>query len=283
MESVCFQVPAIGTSYFMCIAKIKFSINLCNFYFSNHHADQTMGCSLYYKVPHHKKIISFLEKYPHHSLLFQKRLEKRKYILSFHKNDENLYLFVKILKKVFSSSTVDLKVFLTNNQYTLPICSFHLLDLYEMGYMSYQPVVFPLHSVFTKYETSIFTGICLIANRPFHKYSYDYLELDLSNMFQNQDLFLDISFDMMLQDRPELFSYMTVLITSLLSDIPFRENNKSHSHLQKWKRNHELEIYHYEIDKMDWKPSLIIKPLSRILDIFPSYSVHLKYSLNLSM
>lgn len=284
MDLLSFQIPVIGLSYFMSIKNIKFSFHNKNIYFYNTYPDQPMVCHLYRGVSHHQKIISFFEKNQHPHLLL-KPMKKNKYSLSFHKNFENILVVINILKTLFSSDSIFLKISLSNNiqQYILPKCTFHLVDLYEMGYMSLQSVIFPSRFLFNLYETKIFTGIYLNARYPFHKYTYDYIDLNFSNSFQYQDYFLDISLDMTLQDRTELVSNITTLITNLLHTIPFNENKKTCQYLKKWKKNHEIEIYHYELNKKDWKPSPFLKALSHILDIFPSYSIQPRYNLEFSI
>jgi hypothetical protein len=211
-------------------------------------------------------------------------MKKHKYVLSIPKHVENFSLVVSVLQQLLGESLpIHISISLVNNNYMLSKCCFHLLDFYEMGYMSFLPVVIP-SSFLNHYDNvSIFTGIFLSANRPFHKYSYDYVELNFTNMFHHQDVFLDLSFEMMLQDRPELLSSITRLLSHLLETLPFREKNKPLTHLKNWKRNHDMEIYHYELDKTDWKPSLFLKSFSRILDMFPFYTVNPKYNFSLSV
>lgn len=283
MDSVSFEIPVMGTSYFMYVTKIKFSFRTKTLCFTNHHPDQPMLCSLYWKVPHHQKLVYFLQQHPSLSLLLKPILKKHKYVLSIDKNVENFSLVVSILQQLFTEGLpIHITISLFNNNYMFSKCSFHLLDLYEMGYMSILPVVIP-SCFLNQYNTTIFTGIFLSANRPFHKYSYDYVELNFTNMFHHQDVFLDLSLEMMLQDRPELLSVITRLLSHLLETLPFREENKPLTHLKNWKRNHDVEIYHYELDKTDWKPSLFLKSFSRILDMFPSYTVNPKYNFSLSI
>lgn len=281
MEFISFEIPVMGTSYFMYVSKIKFSFQTKTLCFTNRHPDQPMVCSLYWKVPHHQQLVSFLEQqHPSPFLLLKPILKKHKYVLSIQKNVESFSLVVSILQQLFVESLpLYVSISLVNNNYMLSKCCFHLLDFYEMGYMSLLPVVVASSSFLNQYDNvSIFTGIFLSANRPFHKYSYDYVELNFTNMFHHQDVFLDLSFEMMLQDRPEFVSCLTRLLSHLLETLPFREKNKPLTHLKNWKQSHEVEIYHYELDKTDWKPSLFLKSFSRILDMFPFYNVHPKYN-----
>lgn len=280
MDILSFQIPIMGSSYIMYLDTIKFYFNNNNITFYSVFHNEPMICKLYKTYNHHKEIISFLQEEKNHSTILLERINKHKYIVSFHKNFENILFITSMLKKLFCCSHILLESCISNNQYSLGKCSFHLFDLYEMGYMSLNPVVFHYPLLFNSYETKIFTGIFLNARRPFYKYQYDYIELNYSNHLK-QDFFLKLSFDMMLQDRPELIPSMTQLIGQLLKSIPFQDEKTYNKHLKNWNTYNDLKVCHreFKISLEDWSPDLFLKVMNRLLDMFPSYYIEPKLTL----
>ena len=123
-----------------------------------------------------------------------------------------------------------------------------------------------------------------MARNPFYKYNYDYVELNFFNSVKND--FLRLSFDMLLQDRPHMRKKLNDFIKDMLSTIPLKEKETGYKKLfQDWKQYHDMEIKITDLGLplKEWKPSLFLKSISMLLDMFPDYHISPRFNLDISI
>lgn len=281
METVSFQVPILGSSYTMFIDFLKFNFKNDHIVFYCHMKDTPATTTLYLTRKNHSNLIQFIGDNPFMPVLMEK-INKYRHQISFEKTYDNLYSILHILRHVFpEEEKISMEIMMFHDHYYFGKCSFHLLDLYEMGYLSLVPVVVP-HPFYQQYSTKIYTGLFLIARNPFHKYNYDFVELNFFNNVKND--FLRLSFDMLLQDRPHMRKKMNALIKDMLTTIPLKEEETDRKKLfQDWKQYHDMEIKmsDLQLPLKDWKPSLFLKSISKLLDMFPDYYISPRFNLDI--
>lgn len=276
MDTISFHVPVLGSCYNMVPEFIRFYIgdNHIMFYCHKNSAAMTI---LHRIRPHHNTVLKFLEDMPLLPFAVEK-INKKKSRISFENTYPNIETLLHILSFLFPGTEISLEIMVYSDRYFFGRCTFHPVDLYEMGYMSMVPavVLYPFHI-----ETQIFTGILLVARNPFHKYMYDFVELCF---FQNdKDKFLRLSFDMMLHDRPSAQKKIDLLIEKILITIPLKEELRvalSHD----WKHYHDLEIKlsDLQLPLHKWQPGLFLTSISKILDMFPHYTIDTRFNLCIS-
>lgn len=282
MDTVSFEVPVLGSSYTMFIDFLKFNFKKDHIIFYCHLKDTPATTTLYQTRKNHSNIIQFIEDNPFMPVLMEK-INKYRHQVSFEKNYENVHSILHILRLVFPEETISMEIMMFHDHYYFGKCSFHLLDLYEMGYLSLVPVVIS-NPFYVQHKTQIYTGLFLIARNPFHKYNYDFVELNFFNNVKNE--FLRLSFDMLLQDRPHMRKKMNALIKDMLSSIPLKEEETGHKKLfHDWKQYHDMEIKmsDLQLPLKEWKPSLFLKSVSKLLDIFPDYHISPRFNLDISI
>ena len=282
MDTVSFEVPILGSSYTMFIDFLKFNFKKDHIIFYCHLKDTPATTTLYSTRKNHSNMIQFIEDNPFIPILMEK-INKYRHQVSFEKNYENLHSILHILRLVFPEETISMEIMMFHDHYYFGKCSFHLLDLYEMGYLSLVPVVVS-NPFYVQHKTQIYTGLFLIARNPFHKYNYDFVELNFFNNVKND--FLRLSFDMLLQDCPHLRKKMNTLIKDMLSSIPLKEGETGHKKLfHDWKQYHDMEIKmsDLQLPLKEWKPSLFLKSISKLLDLFPDYHISPRFNLDISI
>lgn len=279
MDIVSFHVPVLGIHLSMYIDFIRVSFkNSHPIIFYCQHPDEPMIGTLHRNKKNDHEIIGFLEK-ALHPPVFLSRVNKHKYVLSFNKNEESVGYIRWLVGSLFPGNCVSMDVYLYDYREMFKKCSFHLLDLYEMGYMSLVDNVFPdEQSFFSQNDTRVYTGLFLRAVNPFLIYHYDFIEMDMSNNIQHE--FLKMSLHTMLFDRPYMARGITSIVNEMVMAIPLREKYKSRI-IHYWGQHHELSInvQNLTIPLQKWKMGLFLRHLSRLLDIFPSYYIDHRFSL----
>ena len=282
MDSVSFEVPVLGSSYTMFIDFLKFHFKDDHIVFYCHLKDTPATTTLYRTRKNHSNIIQFLEDNPFMPVLMEK-INKYRHHISFEKNYENINSIVHILQLLYPQETISMEIMMFHDHYFFGKCSFHLLDLYEMGYMSLVPVII-FNPFYKQYKTQIYTGIFLIARNPFQKYNYDFVEVNFFNNVKND--FLRLSFDMLLQDRHHMRKKLNSLIKDMLTTIPLKDgDNKQRKLFQDWKQYHDMEIKmsDLQLPLKEWKPSLFLKSVSKLLDMFPDYHISPRFNFDISI
>jgi hypothetical protein len=283
METISFEVPIIGSSYTMFIDYLNFNFKNDHIIFNCHMKETPAATTTLYRThKNHSDIIQFLTDNPFMPILMEK-INKYKHHVSFEKNYENIGSILYILRLLFPQETISMEIILSHDYFFFGKCSFHLLDLYEMGYLSLVPVVIP-NPFYQQHITKIYTGLFLMARNPFHKYNYDYVELNFFNNVKND--FLRLSFDMLLQDRPSMKKKLNALIKDMLTTIPLKEDVAGCTKLfHDWKQYHDIEIKMSDLGLRlkEWKPSLFLKSISRLLDMFPDYHISPRFNLDVSI
>jgi hypothetical protein len=264
---------------------IKFNFNNDHLTFYYHSQNEPAVSTMFRTRNNHGEIIRFLEDTPHMPFLIEK-LNKYKYRVSFEKNYPNVEAVLQMLALLFPINDISMEIMLFNDYYFFGKCSQHVLDLYEMGYMSLVPVEVATHHFYKKHETHIYTGLFIIARNAFERYHFDYVKLNFFNSDRGQ--FLRVSLDMLLQDRPYMKNKINSIIKEILTTIPLKENEKMTTQrklFQDWKRNHDLEIKmtDLQIALKEWKPSLFLKSISKLLDMFPSYHISPRFNLDIQV
>lgn len=283
MDTISFHIPVLGIHLSMYIDFIRFSFkNSHPIIFYCQHPNEPMIGKLYRSKKNDNEIIGFLEKIPNPPVVL-KRINKNKYLLSFNKNEETIQHIMWMMKLLFPDRNVSMDVYMYDYKELFRNCSLHLLDLYEMGYMSLVDVEFPVEkSFFYPNQKKVYTGLFLRAVNPFLIYHYDFIELDLSNNIQHE--FLKMSFHTMLFDRPFMVKNITFIVMEMVMSIPISERYKSKM-INYWKQHHELNInvQNLTVPLQQWKPSVFLKHLSRLLDMFPSYYIDHRFNLEIAM
>lgn len=281
MDTLSFEVPVLGSSYVMFIDFIKFCFKDDYLVFYCHMKNEPMLGTLYKTRKHHTEIINFIEDQANPPILIE-RINKYKHEVSFEKKSENLEFILAMLRLLFPNEEISIETTLYNDQYMFGKCSFHLLDLYEMGYMSLVPVnVHRDKNLYNKYNTKILTGLLLIARNPFYKYHYDFIELNFFNNLKND--FLRLSFDMLIQDRPSMKPKLTLIVKEMVSSIPLKEDVYIRVATD-WKHYNDMDIKmtDLKIKIKEWRPSYFLKCLSKLLDMFPNYYINPKFSIDIT-
>jgi len=283
MDTVSFEVPILGSSYTMFMDFVSFNFNNDHLIFYCHAQHEPAVSTLFRTRKNHGEIIQFIED-THHMPLLMEKINKYKYHVSFEKNYQNVQAVLQMLSVLFPAEEISMEIMLFNDYYYFGKCSFHILDLYEMGYMSLVPVV-ATHRFYKQFKTNIYTGLFIIARNAFEKYHYDYVELNFFNNIRGH--FLRVSFDMLLQDRPFMNKKINAIIKEMLTTIPLKEDEKitQKKLFQDWKRNHDLEIKitDLQVALKEWKPSLFLKSVSKLLDMFPNYHISHRFNLDISV
>lgn len=280
MESVYFEVPVLGLSYVMFFDYFKFNLEKGSILFDCYIENQPAIATLYRTRKNHSEIIQFIEDTSLLPIMMEK-INKYKYEITFEKNYQNLESVINMLHLVFPDRKISLEIKLFSDHYSFGRCTLHLIDLYEMGYLTLVNVNIP-QPFYQRYKTRIYTGLYIIARNPFEKYHYDSLELNFFNNIKNE--FLRLSFDMMLQDQPFMKNHLNSLIKDMISTIPLNQNE--HKKLfHDWKQYHDLEIKMSDlrIPLKEWKPSLFLKSVSKLLDMFPNYFINPRFNLDISI
>lgn len=283
-DMISFQIPAMGRSYQMYVKFIKFCFQDTEILFYCYYKHEPMTCSFYLDRKNHDVIIKYLEQSTQSSPILIENINPVKYIASFCNTSDNIHYVIQMFRQLFSCCEMSVDIGLYNDYYFMDRCSFHLFDLYELGFMSFLPLVVNNHSIFNQYQPHIYTGIFLNALHPFSKYQYpDYIEM---NMTSHVPVFLKLSLAMTLRDRPDLLPSLTVLIHQIMNVIPFKNSKQRYKNIKKnWKNNHTLKIYSCDLSTpmQDWKPTLFLKYMSRLLDIFPNYYIDPTFHMNISL
>ena len=280
METLSFEVPILGCFYTMYIDLLKFNLQDDSFYFYSHMKNEPAITVMYCTRRTHKEIIHFLEDTPYSPLMLN-QINKYKYEISFEKNYQNIEFIVHMLYSLFPQQEISMEMVLYNDHYFFGKCVYHLLDLYEMGYMSIVDVVIA-HPFYTKHQTRIFTGLILVARNAYQKYN-DFVELSFFKNVKND--FLRLSLDMIIQDRPHMVNKLDRIIKEMILSIPLKEEKSLRKQLwTNWKHNHDMEIKlnDLQLPLNKWKPSLFLKSISQILDMFPNYHVSPQFNLEIS-
>lgn len=281
MDTFLFNIPVLGISAWMYLDLVKIHFhNHCLVVRIDNHL--LLYTNLYTTNKMHKHIIDHLLRLDFHTCRFLvEKLNPFKYAISFSCHD--LPVFTSMLKQLFSCQTVRLQLGVSNNSvHGLGSCSFHLLDLYEIGYMSHTPIIlrYP-RSLPWKTKPRVFTGLIIRAQNPYQRYPYDFVELNFS-IYPYKDFF-SLCFDTMLHDRPDRMRPMTLVISNILDSIPFKNPHGAKKSLRHWKNFQELKIDHRDISIVHWKPGVFLKDLSKLLDIFSSYFIDYRFNLELDV
>jgi hypothetical protein len=283
MDAFHFYTPLLGKGHIMFADIFRFRIDSNkHLSFYSHHRNEPFRCSLFARQSHHKKVICYLECVKTPPVRLEK-ISKRKHMLTADKNINNIRFIVAMIREVFSLQEVPVEVCVGADDNYMGRCDFHLLDLYEMGYMTHAPVVLHHPSVFSRYNPSAYTGIFLHANNPLHRHPEDYMELELSCHSQNN--FLLISLENLLLDRPEFAVRINPIIASLLQSIPLHTNKPLRKLMEEWELYFWVEVrpYNLSIPIADWKPGVFLQHFTRLLDIFHSYTLTKKFSIDFKM
>lgn len=276
MSCLSFSVPVLGNSYTMDIDFIRFYYHRSYLMFYSHSRHEPFITNLYTTRKDHKQMIEFFQ--DPMKPVYIEQVTPYKYYLSIEKKSETLDFLVSMLKELFTCSVVRIEVYFYHDHYSFGKCNHHLLDLYEMGYMTLTDVVFDRPLSF--FQTSqMFTGILLTARRPFQRYNYDFLEVELSNHFR-----VSLSLDMLLQDRPSMLFRVDSLVKRLMETLPLKSDRMLAKALHDWDHYHDFEIRLFDVENplKQWKPSLFLNALMPLLDFFPSYYMEPRFSLHLS-
>jgi len=278
MDTLSFHVPVLGASYAMFIDFIKFSFKDDYMVFYCHMKSEPMTGTLYKTRKNHTSIINFIQDQKNPPLLIE-RINKYKHEVSFEKKTENLEYIVFMLRSLFPHEEISIETTLYNDHYMFGKCSFHLLDLYEIGHMSLVPVEIE-NDWFHRHNPNIFTGLLLIARNPYYRYHYDFIELNFFNNLKND--FLKLSFDMLIQDRPNMKPKLSLLVKEMISSIPLKEEEYARINSD-WKHYNDMDIRmtDLKIKLKEWRPSYFLKCLSRLLDMFPSYFINPKFNIDI--
>ena len=280
MDTFLFHIPVLGISSWMFLNSVKltFHTHKLTLYID----DNLILCTALYTTHKvHKQVIEHLLHLGIHCPFLLEKINPYKYIVSLPST--SLLILTDMLKKLFSCDNVLMQMCVDNNLVRgLGSCSFHPLDLYEMGYMTRTPIT--LHhprSIPLQTHPHIFTGLVIRAHNPYQRYPYDVVELNFS-LYTNKE-FLTICFDTMLHDRPDQMRPITQIIFNILQSIPFKHPHFQKKTLRHWKSYQELKVEHRDISISHWKPGVFLKDFSRLLDIFPSYTVDYRFSLELAV
>lgn len=279
---VSFEIPVLGSTYTMFFDYLKFHFNndFLTFYCDLKNAN--IMTTLYMNRKNHDIIIEFLQRICPTSPIYIERINNYKYYISFERNYENIDYLISIFHTIFPDHPVLIEVILYNDTYLLGRCDFHLLDLYEMGYMTLLPIRKIAYPFYKKHPTKVFTGLVLIARNPFHKYHYDFIELDFYHNLKND--FLKFSFDMLLQDRPNMYRKLDTIIREMISALPIKKGEGIYKRIfRDWKHYHDMDIKSTDlsISLNEWKPGVFLKRLSLLLDMFPDYYINPKFNLHI--
>lgn len=280
MDAFLFHIPVVGISAWMFLNSVKIK-------FHHHHLflyiddDLILYTAFYTTHNVHKQVIEHLLRLGTYCPFLMEKTNPYKYIVSLPSS--SLFMFTDMLKKIFSCDDILLEMGVSNNLVRgFGSCSFHLLDLYEMGYMTRTPIV--LHHprlLPLKTQPHIFTGLTVRARNPYQRYPYDVVELDFC-VHTNKE-FLNICLDTMLHDRPDRMRPTTIIVSSILKSIPFKSPHVAKKTLRHWKGYQELKVDHRDISISHWKPGVFLKDLSKLLDIFPSYFIDYRFNLELGV
>lgn len=280
MDTFLFDIPVLGIStwMFLDLVKIKFHNHYIVLRIDNH---LILYTNLYTTNKMHKRIIDHLLRLDFHSCFLVEKLNPFKYVVSL--SSHALSVFTNTLKQLFSCQTLLVQLGVSNNSvHGLGSGSFHLLDLYEIGYMSHTPIILRHpRSLPWKTKPRIFTGLVIRAQNPYQRYPYDFVELNFS-IYPYKDFFT-LCFDTMLHDRPDRMRPMTLLISNILGSIPFKTPHGAKKSLRHWKSFQELKVDHRDISISNWKPGVFLKDVSKLLDIFPSYVIDYRFNLELDV
>lgn len=281
MDAFLFHIPVIGISAWMFLNSVKLT-------FHNHNLilyiddNLILYTALYTTHKVHKKLIEHFLQLDAHCPFLLEKINPYKYIVSLPSS--SLFLLTDMLKKVFSCDDILLQMRVDNNLVRgLGSCSFHLLDLYEMGYLTRTPIT--LHhprSIPLQAHPHVFTGLLIRARNPYQLYPYDMVELDFSTPHSNKE-FLTICLDTLLHDRPDRMPPTTLIIANILQSIPFKNPHVEKKTLRHWKSYQELKVDHRDISLSHWKPGVFLKDFSKLLDMFPSYVIDYRFSLELAV
>lgn len=285
MDILSFDISVLGASFVMLIDFIKITFKNDYILFSCHMKNEPIMTTLYRTRKHHDDIIRHLEDTPN-SPIMVKKINKYRHHVSFDKNYENLQHLISMMELLFPDEDISFEVLMFNNDnYLFGKCSYHLLDLYEMGYMSLVPV--DLHGkhqkLFAKYNPKVFTGLYLIARNAFNKYHYDFVEMNFFNNVR-QDFF-KLSFNMLIQDCPEMTNKLTKLVYQLVATIPLKEDTNIHSRINyDWKNYNDLEIKltDLQVPLKEWENVSFLKCVSKLLDMFPNYYINPKFNIDMT-
>lgn len=279
MDLLSFDVPVLGISFLMNVDFLRFRFDGDHsiVFYSTDRNDTMVGI-LYSTRKTHDKILQFLENVQ--SPISVEKIRKYKYFLSFEKTFETIQFIISMLKFLFPDHNVHLDIYIYECKNMFGRSSHHLLDLYEMGYMSLTPVVFSRvsSSFFNLYKTQLYTGLYLRATNPFTRYNNDYLEIDMSNKH-----FIQYSLHTLFMDRPELIVPTTAIVANVLKSIPLKKNYEEKI-MRSWKNYHDLNVFWHDlsIPIHEWMPGLFLKHISRLLDMFPNYYIDHRFSIHVS-
>lgn len=280
MDILSCELPVLGMQCIMNTDFIRFRINEKphrNFVFRRNKRGIPI-CVLYNKRSPHQMIIDHLQKMEFPPLLLEKK-NKHKYYLSFDWNECNIQFLCGMFQHLFSPQKIQLEVGVFSVQNVFGRKEFHLLDLYEMGYMSMTPVH---HNdpFLNDFPCQMFAGLFVRADNPFLKCPYDFVELDFSHNPCNK--FLTVSLDMLAHHRPQLMPTLNAIINRIVESLPIRDPRYI---MLEWNNTYEFEIRSHDflLPVCEWKPCLFLKHLSRLLDYFPSYYIDQRFHVEATM
>lgn len=281
MDIISFEVPTLGSSYIMQTDAIRIRFKddhlllYCN---KKNDIHIPVSTTLYRTRRNHNEIIQFLEDTPNPQFIM-KKVNKYKHTVFFDRNLENLGFVMNMLTFLFPNEKMSIEFIMCGDRYEIGKCSFHLFDLYEIGYMSMVPVNI-YGDFYYKYNTRIFTGVLLVARNPFGKCPYDFIELSFFNNYKQS--FFKLCFDMLINSCPHLSPKINCIITKLIASIPLKEDTIVHKQIiDDWTTHHDMEIKTTDlrVPLQEWNPIIFMKHLSKLLDMFPDYYICPKFSL----
>jgi hypothetical protein len=279
METLSFHVPLLGMSLTMSIDFLRFHFHdKHSLVFHCNHPHDPMVAILYRTRKTHREILQFLEDTPSSPVLVEKTT-KHKHIVSFDKSPGTVLFLVDMLKSLFPDHAVWFDIYVYDYRDVFGKTTHHLLDLYEMGYLTLTSVEFPRHApLFHQPKTQVYTGLYVHARPPFQQYYHDFLELDMSLNMRRP--FLRLSFRTLLTDYPDRIGPITTTILRMVQSIPLKENVEG-SLMASWENYRDLYIFGNDLSKplMDWQPSLFLQQISRLLDMFSDYYIDQRFSI----
>ena len=272
MQPIDLFVPTIGRNFLFYIYNIKFSFgnNFITFYYSS--SNNTFTTTLKRQYDCHNKLVIHLK-----DVLNTSSKKERQFALGKHASKNIYYLrfsnlnyMYKLLSNLFQSRVVLDFYFENTDRYNIG-CDFHLVDLYEMGYLSRTDVLYK--PIMKSSKSTIFTGLKIYAFKPYGvpMYQYDYVHLCYSH---NTFLF-SVVLDSLIQNKPYLHSKLTSIIVKIVNEIPLTEKAIQRNELGFWDQYQQLEISQKDLycNIDEWRPYFFLKHFTKLLDIFPSYNI----------
>lgn len=286
MDIISFEIPVLGSYYVMYSDFIRFRFKEDQLIFQSKDklydnvASSVATTILFLTRKNHHEIIHYLHNTDNPSIVI-KKMNRYKYNVVMEKTFENMNFMIRMLHTLFPNEKISMDV-MCDDKYPFGRCDHHLLDLYEMGYMSLVSADFKDNFYEQHKTTRIFTGILLIARNPFQKYNYDFIEL---KMFCNcKHEFLRLSFDMFLQDCSHMIPNLTFIIRKMVESLPLRQEDIKRI-MNVWNKYHDMEIRTTDLTVpiVEWNPIHFLQTISRLLDMFPNYYINPKFNLDINV